>query len=62
MKRAYINPEMLVVRLQQHTSLLAGSIESNGLFDPDITGGGEPPRAPYIDFDDEKLITSEDEL
>ena len=62
MKKVYINPEMLVTVMQQRVTLLAGSIESNGIFDPDITGGDEPPRAPRLDFDDDKLIMSEDEL
>lgn len=62
MKKVYINPEMQVAVMQQQATLLAGSIESNGIFDPDITGGSEPPRARDFDFVDDMIITSEDEL
>ena len=49
MKKEYIAPQMEAIEMKNEVQILAGSTLQNiagGVFDPEVTAGNEPGRAP----------------
>ena len=52
MKKEYIEPRMEAIEIRTGWQILAGSVtnaNSDGVFDPTVTGGSEPGRAPEFE-------------
>ena len=49
MKMEYMKPSMEAIEIRVGWQILSGSVQSDGIFDPEVTGNSEPGRAPEFE-------------